>query len=256
MTCLEEKKETGLFKEIQDSEKRQYLDLDLDAHYERAFSELGLQQTKRDQLITLYLAMFSFLIPFALSMEGVSLQIKGLIFLVAAVVGILFALIIIRYRIYKEVYWLCCQCLTVLHNIQPEKLNKEMVQRVYYHSLKKKGKSFMVERKQTEGDKQVVKRYFSNAKYVEKNLFSSESIYFFIHCLLTVLIFGLSIGLILPGNVIARVAVSVLLGTFLFFLLSAKYFSECVKVYGVMADDSDEVFNATFSKAWFLHFDV
>ena len=144
-----EKKETSvsgkkeLFPEVLEEEKKPHLDVDLDTLYARTFSELGLQQSKRDQIITLYLAMFSFLIPFALSMESIGWQAKGLILLVAAIVGILFALIIVRYRIYKEVYWLSCQSLTVLHGIKPEKMNKEMIQKIYYRTLKKKGKAFL-----------------------------------------------------------------------------------------------------------------
>ena len=37
--------------------------------YERADAEMGLQQSKRDQIINIYLGMFSFLIPFAISLK-------------------------------------------------------------------------------------------------------------------------------------------------------------------------------------------
>lgn len=130
-----------LFPPIGEEQRKAHLEIDLDAHYERAYAELGLQQTKRDQIITLYLAMFSFLIPFALSLESLSWRVKGLIFLATAVVGVLFALVIIRYRIYKEVYWLCCQSLTVLQGIRTELLNKETIQQVYYSTLYKKEKA-------------------------------------------------------------------------------------------------------------------
>ena len=50
--------------------RKEYLDLDLSKLYERSIEELSLQQSKRDQIISLYLAMFSFLIPFALSHEN------------------------------------------------------------------------------------------------------------------------------------------------------------------------------------------
>ena len=242
-------KKQPLFSPLYEEEQKKHLDIDLDSLYSRAFSELGLQQTKRDQIITLYLAMFSFLIPFALSMEGMGLLVKGLIFLATAIVGFLFALIIIRYRIYKEIYWLCCQSLTVLQSVQTEKMNKEMIQKVYYHTLKKKGKSFL----KTNADGET---FFSNKLYVKKNLFSSESIYFFIHNFLTSLIAGLSAGLIFPCSTTLRIALAILAAILVFFILSAKYFHECIKVYSVLEDESDESFNRTFSKAWFLHFYV
>lgn len=239
--------EEFLFPKIQKSEKRDHLNINLDALYERAFSELGLQQSKRDQIITVYLAMFSFLIPFALSMEGIGWQVKGLIFLAMAIVGVLFGLIIVRYRIYKEVYWLCCQSLTVLQSIQPEKINKEMIQRVYYHTMYKKGKGFIKVNKKG-------KKRFRKVHYVKKNLFSSESIYFFIHSFITALIFGLSMGLILPGGLPVRILIAAIASVVLVLALGGKYFAECIKVYSVLADDTDESFNKTFSKAWFLHF--
>lgn len=238
-----------LFPDVLETEKKPFLEVDLDTLYARTFSELGLQQSKRDQIITLYLAMFSFLIPFALSMEGVGWQAKGSILLVAAIVGILFALIIIRYRIYKEVYWLSCQSLTVLHGIKPDALNKEMIQKVYYRTLKKKGKAFL----KTRRDGTV---HFSAARYIKKNLFSSESLYFFIHAFLTALIFGLSIGLIVPFSFAMRIAAGSISGCALFAILAAKYFKECIKVYRVVEDEADQSFNNTFSKAWMLHFYV
>lgn len=233
--------------ELDETAKKKYLDIDLNAHYERAFSELGLQQSKRDQIITLYLAIFSFLIPFALSMENLSWQLKGLIFMAAAIVGILFSLVIVRYRIYKEVYWLACQTITALYGINGEALSKELIQTLYYKTLYKKGKGFFK-------DPDSPDPKFSKAKYVRKNLFSSESIYFFIHSFITALIFGLSVGLIFEVNLLLRIIIGAVCGVALFLLLSAKYFSECIKVYGVLIDGKDKSFNNAFSKAWFLHF--
>lgn len=54
--------------------------VDLENLYSLANAELALQQSKRDQIITIYLAMFYFLLPFALSMESIGLQVKGFIF--------------------------------------------------------------------------------------------------------------------------------------------------------------------------------
>lgn len=237
--------------QIDSYKMKDHVDIDLDTLYERAFDELGLQQTKRDQIITLYLAIFSFLIPFALSIEMLSWQIKGLIFLAAAIVGILFSLVIIRYRIYKEVYWLCCQSITVLFGIRPEALTKETIQSVYYRTLKKKGKGYCIDT--GEGFESPTLR-FSRALYVKKNLFSSESIYFFIHSFITALIFAMSVGLICPLGILPSAVVGLVSGLLLFVILAAKYFAECIRVYQVLIDGLDSSFNWTFSKAWFLHF--
>ena len=55
--------------------------------YEHAHSELSLQQSKRDQIITIYLALCSFLLPFALGESVPTTEWKGVIFLLLGVVG-------------------------------------------------------------------------------------------------------------------------------------------------------------------------
>ena len=99
---------------IDDSKLKNEKDYDLGGIYEHAHSELSLQQSKRDQIITIYLALCSFLLPFALGEELISITMKGVLFLVVGLVGMLFSCITVRYREYKEAYWLCCQTLTVL----------------------------------------------------------------------------------------------------------------------------------------------
>ena len=107
--------------------------------YDRCVEEMTLQQAKRDQIFTLYLAMFSFLVPFALSTAGITDVAKGIIFFALAIIGWMFALIIERYRIYKESYWLCCQTITNLMSYKAGSVDKRRIQAVYYRCIYKKG---------------------------------------------------------------------------------------------------------------------
>ncbi len=242
--------------EIPSEAKKKELDIDLNKLYERADSELGLQQSKRDQIITIYLGIFTFLTPFAISLKNLSGFGKGLIFFAAAIIGVLFASIIIRYRIYKEAYWLCCQTITVLFAIKPEYLRKSVIQQCYRETIYKKGKKYLLDKKTKKTDEKgnaIVSKIFSKGKYVKENIFSSETLYFFIHSFITSLIFGLSIAYVFDFSVMAYIA-AFLLGFLLFFILCAKYFSQCIKIYGVLIDGTHESFNFAFSKAWFLHF--
>ncbi len=243
---MKKKKDDKMFvrKPIDPSQLKSYPEIDFNALYQRAYDELGLQQTKRDQIITLYLAMFSFLIPFALSIESISWQVKGLIFMVAAIIGILFALIIIRYRVYKEAYWLCCQSITAMFGFEPASLNKETVQQIYVGTMEKKMKSLMV----------GVPKKLSKKLYVKKNMFSAETIYFFIHSFITSALFGLSTALICSFSLWGNIAVGIAAGVILFVVLAIEYFRQCLKFYGVLIDGKDRSFNSAFSKAWFLHF--
>ena len=220
-------------------------DYDLEKLYEHAHSELSLQQTKRDQIITIYLALCSFLVPFTLGEELISWPLKGLIFIAIGIVGVLFSFISVRYREYKEVYWLCCQSITVLKNLKPDEINKDTIQQVYYHCLFKKGKGYV------DVDKM---NYF---KYVKKNLFSSETLYFAIISLMTSFVLSVGVAVCLPLPLIFKVVISaIVLFTNLAALLYV-YFRTCIRIYMVLAENDavkkDQLFSKSFAKAWFLH---
>ena len=74
-------------------EKRDYNFEDL---YEHAHSELSLQQTKRDQIISLYITLCTLVLPFTLSQSDISFPVKGVLFLVLSLIGFLMASIITR----------------------------------------------------------------------------------------------------------------------------------------------------------------
>lgn len=249
------KKEIKMFipGEIEYSKKKDYIDVDLHELYEKAVAELGLQQTKRDQIITVYIALFAFLTPAVLESDAMNIRAQGFLFLAAAIIGILFALIIVRYRIYKEVYWLCCQSISVFFGIRKKELKKELIQSVFYKVLEKKGNKYIGKKKV---GKKNGKLKFRRLYYTRKNFFSSESIYYLIHILITSGVFGLSCGMIFNLELNRRILLGVLVGIILGAVLLWKYFHECIKLYRVLVDGTDKSFNHTFSMAWFLHFYV
>ena len=236
-------------------------DYNLETLYEHTHSELSLQQSKRDQIITTYLALFSFLIPFSLSLGSVAMWMKGLIFFVVGVIGIFFSFINVRYRVYKEIYWISCQTITVLMNLEKERLSKQAIQRAFFYSLKKKGNVYLEKR----GGEQI----WNRRTFVKKNLYSSETFHHMIEVLITSAILALScalvlsdsfIGLPLPACLGAGAAVLLLV----FVLLMKNYFSKLMEVYGVLVYQEtgdpeidgpakNDRFNATFGKAWTLH---
>lgn len=246
--------------DLDDKTVKSQKNYNLDTLYEHTHSELSLQQSKRDQVITVYLALFSFLIPFSLSLASVELWMKGLIFFVVGVIGILFSFIIVRYRVYKEVYWLSCQTLTVLMNLDKEKLNKQTIQQAFFYSLKKKGSVYF----ETKGEK----RFWNKKRFVKKNIYSSETFYHMIEVVLTSSILALSAALIL-GDVfsfpmLAFLGIGILVFVITFLLLMKSYFKNLIAVYAVLSyeqtdnpekdkEAKNKMFNFAFGKAWTLH---
>lgn len=234
---------------LDNSKMKEAKEYNLDNLYKHAHSELSLQQTKRDQIITLYLALCSFLVPFALGEDVISWDLKGVIFIVIGIVGTIFSLISIRYREYKEVYWLCCQTITVLKNFKNEEINKLLIQKVFYHCLHKKGSGF------TKVYKNDSRLNFN--KYARKNIFSSETMYFMIIDLMATFIFSLGVSLIVPFSLIYQIICGVGVGIILFLVLLTIYFKVSLGVYKVLSEEDktkrDQAFSKVFSKAWFLH---
>ena len=232
---------------IPENMKSKEPNIDLEKLYELTINELGLQQSKRDQLLTIYLAMCSFLIPFAFSLDIISWQSKGYIFLATAIVGILFANIIVRYRIYKEIYWLCCETITLLFTIEKKNLTKHIIQQCYFRTMYKKCKKYLCENN---------KKHFTfdESKYIKDNLTSAEFTYFMIHCFVTSVVFAMAIALILPFQSITNIIIAVACSLVLILGFIKNFFSRCISVYGVLNDGKNKEFNSAFNKAWFLHF--
>lgn len=217
--------------------------------FEQCNNELGLQQKKRDQIITLYLAIFSFLVPFALSTAQLPMLAKGLTFIAVGIIGVLFSCITVRYRVYKEVYWLCCSTITCLMNFRQEEITKDLVQSVFYYSLDKKGSDYVVE---TEKDGKITK-HWNKRKYFKKNIFSAETMHYMVIVLMTAAFLALGVFLICKLALLIRIAVTVAVGIVAFIILLKVYFDKCNDVYDVLWTGKDSSFIRTFSKAWFLH---
>jgi len=227
--------------------------INLDSMYDHAHSEMSLQQSKRDQIITIYLAMCSLLIPITLDKESELISHKGIVFMVLAVIGILFSIIAIRYREYKEIYWICCQTITVLKTVDVENIDKSAIQRAFYFCIEKRGKKFL----KVDENKRTIRNFL----YVRKSIFSAETMYFFIISLMTAIVSG--VGFILKFNLLTgkKMFFGIGAGVIVFLLLNISYFRTCVKIYEVLEytgkknekEERDKIFNKIFSKAWFLH---
>lgn len=224
--------------------------MDLNKLYELACKELALQQTKRDAIINLYLVIFSFLVPFIFSLKDVSPLIKGLVLSSIGFIGIIFSIIAVRYRVYKEAYWITCATITQLGNLKPDMLTKANIQSLFYRCLEKKWKNNIV-------DTGNGNCRFNRWKIFTGNIFSAETLYFMILVLITVITLSLGCFISLnqiSGNLAVALIVSVLIALKMFWWQLWMYYHNLEKIYAVLVDGKESSFNYAFSKAWFLHF--
>lgn len=232
-----------------------YLNVDLMQVYEWSSAEVGLQQNKRDQLVAIYFSMFSVLTAI-LSTQDADWRIGGWIFLAVAIVGYLFSTVILRYRIYKETLWLCCETLTVMMACPRETLGRENIRALYYEAMYKKARKFLKPRE--EGEDNSEPPGIDDRTFLKVQSFSAETTYYLVHAFITAALFGLSIGILLGSNAVlapsAAVAVGALCGIGLIAVLMARYFRGLKAVYMVLEDGLEDSFLGAFSKAWFLHF--
>lgn len=225
-------------------EMEKYVRVDLNMLYDKAFAELGLQQSKRDQLIALYLTVISLMVTAVLPAVAFDAVTKGVILVAAAVVGFLLTLVIVRYRIYKEVYWLTCQTLTVMMNMDRLDLDETRIKMVFAQVMLTKARSFLKEER--DGQLQI-----HRAKYIKKSFFSAETIYYIIQALCASVLFSLGVALISGLDTTWAIALGIVLTAFAMAILLRKYFLELIAVYEGLTDMKR--FKQVFGKAWFLH---
>lgn len=221
--------------------------LNLQDLYEQCVQELGLQQNKRDQLIAFYLTITGLVSTYLFSSE-ISLLIKCLVFFALFVIGYMWLTVILRYRTYKEVYWLCCKTLSGLFSVERSKIDKPLLQHKFYATMEKCAKTAKI----YENGKS------SLWKLIWKNHTSAEYIMFMTLAVLAG--FCGTMGIILVMNMCALswpyyfIAAAVFLA--FLFLETIRYNKEIIKTYEVLKSKTNDSFNGIFEKAWFLHFFV
>ena len=218
-----------------------------DELYKHACTEMTLQQSKRDQIIHIYIVLFSAIVPLLFSLDSITMLQRGLILVATTIIGVILSIIVVRYRVYKEAYWITCITIGQLKNLKESAITKEIIQAVYYQSMSKKWSKNVYQK--PNGDKSF--RYWD---IFFNNIFSAESLYYIMISLLTSIVSALSTYFIFYSFKPFSIITSILVFLVFFVMLLYIYFSNLRRVYQVLVDDKNDSFNFTFSKAWFLHF--
>lgn len=230
---------------------------DLKTLYVQACRELTLQQDKRDKTISIYVAVIAFLVPFLFSKEtmtldGFRMTFAGWVLVIAGLIGVFFSLSVVRYRIYKEVYWITCSVIAQMQNLLEQSFQKIYIQGLFLHCMEKKWKDY-------------VKDYDENSQYDEKSpklrveycelirdSYNSAEFYMFASiALIASVLIGFGLGLVFNASGLTWpfivVGVAVLGG------LCWAYFHGLAHVFRYLSDHQRDSFNFSFGKAWFLH---
>jgi hypothetical protein len=211
--------------------------------YTLCVQEIGLQQSKRDQIIAFYLALMGLIIPNILKLS-IDIFLKGFTLLILFVLGLMLISTLIRYRVYKESYWITSRTLLQLYNIKPSDISKEIVQLIFLKTLEKNHSSVIGLNKKQKPS--LMKTYKKNSK-------SAEFIMFHVLVLIVSLILSISVYLFLDEYTYLQITLSFLafIGNFLY--CGLQFIKALMSNYKCIDSYNDEDFNSVYSKAWFLH---
>ena len=232
-------------------------DLKLESTYELCSSELGLQQSKRDQIIAFYIAIVSFVVPAVTTLE-VENWIKGVSFLALYVLGSMMCVVVNRYRLYKEVYWITCRVISQLYNFDPVKIDKTLIQGLFYKAMLKNAQSILqfkkgeLEEAPANRNERFLGKKVSVYKTFKKMLNSAETTLFEVLVLMSTLV--LIIGIVMFGiGAVGPIIVAGAAALLNVIYWNQSYYKRLTGVYATVVDGKDSSFNSTYAKAWFLH---
>ena len=238
---------------------------DIKEIYKVTYQELTSQQTKRDTVFGVFITLFTFAVPLSFTNDLSAFE-RSWLLAALGLIGIFFSFIIVRYREYKESYWLACRTLSIIDSSKKE-YSKKLVQTVFLFCLTKAGSSLLhcdSEEKLKEKPKLLKKQgHISKFKVFRSSIRSAETIYMFIISLISSALIGLWFGFLLDHlifvvgfNWIALVC-GILLFVSILCLLMFIYMRRIYLIYSCLDKDyggkGKDGFNRAFKKAWTLH---
>ncbi|MCQ2524323.1 MAG: hypothetical protein MJ123_08285 [Lachnospiraceae bacterium] len=277
---------------ITDTIKASQLDRENELHlneiYAMCNNEITLQQSKRDTTIGFYLTLVGVIGSVLTGVLGkevqsvpsVYLQFSiSLAFAVLFILGCMLTYVIIRYRVYKEIYWVTSRTLNQMMSFKrSEVTKKEVIQRLFFINLHANRNSVVVEKKnadsiQKRGLKDVDACYEIDLGKTRKKIADSAETKMFRTLVFTEsVMFSLALGLavnatlsLTPLAIFYRypiVGVCCLIAAVAAYTYwNSVYVKKLIEVYRVFyisPEDDDYIdkkikaFNATFQKAWFI----
>ncbi len=246
--------------------------VNLESLYSQCNAELTLQQSKRDQIIAVYISVAGFIIPSILGL-GLGLLPMAAAFFLMYVIGDTLCKVVVRYRIYKEVYWITSRTIAALFRVEDDRIDKHLVQKLFADNIRRGCGSVIAVKKAWEDkvglaaletpvsyddavDRRATAKKISNS--AETQLYKLMALMSAATLALAVFFAAKELLALLPMlDPALQLAAAILLaaiGGILGYVKEKNFYIEkLTDVYAYCFDGSSSSFNAAYAKAWFLH---
>lgn len=246
--------------------------VNLESLYSQCNAELTLQQSKRDQIIGVYLSVAGFIIPSILGLD-LGFFPMAAAFLLMFVIGDALCKVVVRYRIYKEVYWITSRTIAALFRVEGKQITKGLVQKLFADNIRRGCGSVVVvkpEWKEKVGlaalkqpvpfdaavdRRATVKKIANSAEtllYKLMAIMSAATMFLAVFCLvLAILPHLFSLGN--TWQLLIAAAAAAVGGSLVYYKEKNYYIQSLTDVYAYCFDGKKASYNAVYAKAWFLH---
>ncbi len=212
--------------------------IDLQTHYAACHQELGLQQSKRDQLAGYYIGILGAVAALLLASD-ITAGVRGGICLGLFALGVFWLRVTLRYRICKEVCSLTCLTLTRLFCADRKTISKALVQHTFYRVMEENAGRIP---RNAKGKKSLMACFWKSGYSAEYGMFRTLAVF-------TAGAGG--IGLWLLGLPIPYAVTE----AFVFLLWQLLDFhAKVLDLYQVTEDHRADSFERVFQMAWQLQF--
>lgn len=220
--------------------------IDLMEIYKLTINELGIQQSKRDQTIAFYLTLSGIIAGFLFGSNKITTEVSGLFLFLLGIIGIMLSIVIIRYRRYKEIYWITSRAISSLFSEKDlNNITEEKLKNIFYIVLCKMYESIKCKRKQK----------LTLINTMKTSFFSAETLLFMITLFVSAVVLMTSIIFLIPKFMGTLIAIFVFI--FVLYFLYRFYCMQIIKIYKVVELTNEEeklkAFKSVYKSAWFLH---
>lgn len=113
-------------------------DYNLELFYQNAVDEYNINQDNVHKIFSVFITIISLATPYTFTVNSFGTQATTMVLLAIFIIGIVLSTIVVHYHAQCEKMDLTIKTLTALMNVKKEKINSEVVNKVFYKTAVKK----------------------------------------------------------------------------------------------------------------------